>query len=49
MARDIQTRSGLATPSILAFAVAILLLAFAGSGPSQIRINSNRVVVPVSV
>lgn len=48
MARDIQTRSGSAAPSTLAFA-AILLLAFVGSGRSQIRINSNRVVVPVSV
>jgi VWFA-related protein len=49
MVRDIQTRSGSATPSILAFAAALLLLAFAGSGRSQIRINSNLVVVPVSV
>jgi VWFA-related protein len=44
-----EARSGRTTPSILSFAAAVLLLTFAGAARSQIRINSNLVVVPVSV
>jgi VWFA-related protein len=49
MARAKDPGSSIAAPPVFAFIVALLLLVFAGSGQSQIRITSNLVVVPVSV